>query len=136
MKKILPFLILASLLTGCVKTEDEKAAPQLAEIEQLYKDGHYQAALDSISSLRHNHPKALKSRHRALQIWQDASLKMSQEDIAHTDSALQATEHELSQTNDLFRRNHLAVRRDSLQARYDALCAIVRKIHKLSGKME
>lgn len=136
MKKLFPILLLTVLLVACSQTEDEKAAPLLSQIETLYKDGRYQQALDSIESLRKNHPRALKSRKRALVVWQDASLKLSQADIAKTDSALQATQLAFSQTNDIGRRNRLAVRRDSLQARYDALCAIVRKIHKLSGKME
>lgn len=136
MKKIIPLILALILVVACGKSEDEKAAPQLARIEKLYQEGHYQAALDSISSLRQSHPKALKSRARALEIWQDASLKMSQEDIGRTDSALQATQQALAVTNDIGQRNRLAVRRDSLQARYDALCAIVRKIHKLSGKMD
>ena len=63
----------------------------MKKIETLYHDGQYQAALNAITQLRAQHPRAIKSRQRALAIWQDASLKMTQQDIGRTDSALQAT---------------------------------------------
>lgn len=131
MKKItLLTLVVMALLTSCQKSEDEKAAPLMNKIYSLYQAGNYQATLNAITQLRSNHPKAVESREKALKIWQDASLKMAQADIGRTDSALQATIAQYDAEKDLYKKNMLRVKRDSLQVRYDALCGTVRVIHK------
>ncbi len=131
MKKItLLTIAAAALLTSCQKSEDQKAAPLMNKIDSLYKAGNYQATLNAITQLRANHPKAIESREKAIKIWQDASLKMTQADIARTDSALQATIAQYGTEKDLYKKNMLGVKRDSLQVRYDALCGTVRVIHK------
>ena len=71
-KYILAIIVLASCF-ACQPTEDEKAAPLMKKIETLYHDGQYQAALNAITQLRAQHPRAIKSRQRALVIWQDAT---------------------------------------------------------------
>lgn len=118
------------LMASCQKTEDEKAASLMNKIDSLYKAGNYQATLNAITRLRANHPKAVESREKALKIWQDASLKMTRAEIGRTDSALQATIAQYGAEKDLYRKNMLRVKRDSLQVRYDALCGTVRVIHK------
>lgn len=117
-------------LAACRQSEDEKAAPAMRRIDSLYKARDYRATLNAITQLRANHPKAVESRERALKIWQEASLNMTQEDIGRTDSALQATIKEFNAEQNIGRRNRLGVKRDSLQVRYDALCGTVRVIHK------
>lgn len=131
MKKItLLSLAVMALLASCQKSEDEKAAPLMNKIDSLYNAGNYQATLNAITQLRSNHPKAVESREKALKIWQAASLKMAQTDIGRTDSALQATIAQYDAEKDLYKKNMLRVKRDSLQVRYDALCGTVRVIHK------
>lgn len=131
MKKItLLSLVAIALLSSCQKSEDEKAAPLMNKIDSLYNAGNYQATLNAITQLRADHPKAIESRKKALKTWQDASLKMAQADIARTDSALQATTAQLAAEKNLYKKNMLGVKRDSLQVRYDALCGTVRVIHK------
>lgn len=131
MRKILFFLISTMFcLAACRQSEDEKAAPAMRRIDSLYKARDYRATLNAITQLRANHPKAVESRERALKIWQEASLNMTQEDIGRTDSALQATIKEFNAEQNIGRRNRLGVKRDSLQVRYDALCGTVRVIHK------
>ncbi|MBO4486061.1 MAG: hypothetical protein J5734_02870 [Prevotella sp.] len=119
--------------TGCEQKKDEGAATMLTEIEQLYEQGNYKAALDSIVLLRARFPKALAERQRALRIWQEASLKQAQEDIALTDSALQAVTAQMQAETRIYERNMLGVKKDSLQVRYEALIGEVRIIRK---KME
>ncbi len=133
--KNLPILILALLLAGCAKTDDEKAAPLLAKINALYKSGNYRETLDSIVALRERYPKAVESRREALKVWQEASLKMAQDDVAHTDVLLQQTTREWQNETDLRRKNQLKVRVDSLQARYEAMCGVVKMI-RLRQKTE
>ena len=101
----------------------------LAQIDSLYNKGNYSAALDSITQLRERFPKAVEARKHALKVWQDASLKMAQDDVAKTDILLQETESQLQTETDRYRRNMLGVRRDSLKARYEAMCGVVRMIH-------
>lgn len=131
MKKITLLAMAAlALLVSCQQTEDEKAAPLMSKIDSLYEAGNYQATLNAITRLRANHPKAIECREKALKIWQDASLKMTQNDVGRTDSALQATIAQYAMEKDLYKKNMLRVKRDSLQVRYDALCGTVRVIHK------
>ena len=126
-------LVLAFAACTQRTTEDDKAAQLLEKIETLNREGAYAAALDSITSLRQQFPRAVNARRRALEIWQEASLKMTQDDIGRTDSALQAVTRQMEAETNIYKRNMLGVKRDSLQARYEGLIGTVRVIHK---KME
>lgn len=117
------------LFTACAKTDDEKAQDLLAQIGQLYAKGKYKETLDSITVLRDRFPMALESRRKALAIWQKASLAMAQKDVANTDIRLQEVTQQIEETTDRLARNMLLVKRDSLQARYEAMCGVVRMIH-------
>ncbi len=120
---------LALLATSCTPTEEEKAAPLLAEINSLYEKGEYRVTLDSITSLRERFPKAVEARRKTLAIWQEASLKMAQADVAKTDILLQEAIGQLGNETDLYKKNKLRVRCDSLRARYEAMCGVVKMIH-------
>lgn len=135
MKKVMLTIALVLAFVACTQrtTEDDKAAQLLEKIEKLNREGAYAAALDSITSLRKQFPRAVKARRRALEIWQEASLKMTQDDIGRTDSALQAVTRLMKAETNIYKRNMLGVKRDSLQARYEGLIGTVRVIHK---KME
>ena len=122
--------VAAVTLLSCGPTESDKAAALVAQIEQLYADGKYQTVLDSITSLRQRYPKEVEARRQVLPIWQDASLRIAQADIARTDSALQATIAEMEAAKTIRERNFIGIRRDSLQVRYDVLVGTVRVIHR------
>lgn len=122
--------VAAVTLLSCGLTESDNAAALVAQIEQLYADGKYQTVLDSITSLRQRYPKEVEARRRVLPIWQDASLRIAQADIARTDSALQATIAEMEAAKTIRERNFIGIRRDSLQVRYDVLVGTVRVIHR------
>lgn len=124
------FAALIIALTSCQKQADDGAARMLAEIEKRYEQGQYRTVLDSIEALRAKYPKATDERRRALRLWQEASLKMAQEDIAVTDSLLQATIAQMNAETRIYERNMLGVKKDSLQARYEALIGVVRMIWK------
>ena len=132
MKRIFLLIVaVVGLLTACQQNTDNSEALQLlAEIEELYEKGQYRTALDSIESLRMRFPKSVEARRRALRLWQEASLKMAQQDIAVTDSALQATSAQMQAEQRIYERNMLGVKKDSLQARYEALIGVVRMIRK------
>lgn len=122
--------VAAVMLLSCGPTESDNAAALVAQIEQLYADGKYQTVLDSITSLRQRYPREVEARRRVLPIWQDASLRIAQADIARTDSALQATIAEMEAAKTIRERNFIGIRRDSLQVRYDVLVGTVRVIHR------
>ena len=122
-------LMAVLLLAACAQSEEEKAQACLSAIDSLYAQGKYRETLDSVTSLRERFPKAIEARRHALKVWQDASLKMAQAEVAQTDILLQQTIAQIPSAGSLYQRNRLLVRRDSLQARYDAMCGVVRMIH-------
>lgn len=132
MKRTFFFIVTALVvLTACQqKNENDEANALLAEIETLYETGQYRTALDSIESLRRRFPTSVEARRKGLRLWQEASLKMAQADIALTDSALQATTAQMQAEQRIYERNMLGVKKDSLQARYEALIGVVRMIRK------
>ena len=115
--------MVGTALVACAPTEDEKAQPTLDNIEKLYAEGKYAATLDSITSLRERFPMAVEARKKALKIWQDASLKMAETDIK-LQEAIRMAENE----TDRLKHALLGAKRDSLQARYEAMCGVVRMI--------
>lgn len=120
--------MVGTALVACAPTEDEKAQPTLDNIEKLYAEGKYAATLDSITSLRERFPMAVEARKKTLKIWQDASLKMAQKDVAETDIKLQEAIRMAENETDRLKRGLLGAKRDSLQARYEAMCGVVRMI--------
>lgn len=120
--------MVGTALVACAPTEDEKAQPTLDNIEKLYAEGKYAATLDSITSLRERFPMAVEARKKVLKIWQDASLKMAQKDVADTDIKLQEAISMAENETDRLKRALLGAKRDSLQARYEAMCGVVRMI--------
>lgn len=128
MKKFTLITLVALALASCAKTDNDMAQKMLARINSLYESGNYRAALDSITVLRDRYPSAIEARKAALVVWQNASLKMAQADVAQTDILLQQTIAKIASTTDRYERNLLGVKRDSLQARYDAMCGVVKMI--------
>ncbi len=123
-------IVAMALLTSasCGNKEEDKAQSLYSEIENLYQAGNYQATLDSIKVLREKYPKAIELRKKSLTLWQDANIKLAQQDIAVTDSALQVVIAQMNATTDIATRNKLRLKRDSLQVRYDTQCAVVRAV--------
>ena len=115
-------------LASCGNKEEDKAQSLYSDIENLYPAGNYQAALDSIKVLREKYPKAIELRKKSLTLWQDANIKLAQQDIAVTDSALQVVIAQMNAATDIATRNKLRLKRDSLQVRYDTQCAVVRAV--------
>ena len=128
MKKFTLITLVALALASCAKTDDDMAQKMLTRINSLYESGNYRATLDSITVLRDRNPAAIEARKAALVVWQNASLKMAQADVAQTDILLQQTIAKIASTTDRYERNMLGVKRDSLQARYDAMCGVVKMI--------
>lgn len=120
--------LVALTLTSCAQSDEEKAEAMLVGIQSLYDNGKYRETLDSITAMRDRYPTAIEARKTALVIWQNASLRMAQADVAQTDVLLQQTIAQIDTTTDRYQRNMLGVKRDSLQARYEAMCGVVKMI--------
>ena len=144
-KHTLAIIMAACALAACGGKAESEAGRLLEKAAAEFENKQYDRALLTIDSMRHAYPNAIEARKQALKLYQDISLRQAQDDLARTDSALQAvkaryavlkdsvekkrasltaTEEELSELN-LTR-----VRRDSLQVRFDTQCAKIKYIHK------
>lgn len=128
MKQLMLITLVALTLTSCAQSDEEKAEAMLVGIQSLYDNGKYRETLDSITAMRDRYPTAIEARKTALVICQNASLRMAQADVAQTDVLLQQTIAQIDTTTDRYQRNMLGVKRDSLQARYEAMCGVVKMI--------
>ena len=133
------------MLSACGDSQQKAAEQMLDRASQLFEQQQYDRALIVIDSLRKTYPTAIDTRKQALALQQNIELKRSQEELAVLDSALQAVKHDYEQqkqqvdaakaelratAEELTLLTKTRVRRDSLQTRFDALCAKIRYIHK------
>ena len=143
--KHLVWILLAAMLVAC-SDEKQKAAEQMLQKASLqFEQRQYDRALITIDSLRKVYPGAIETRKQALILQQNIELKRSQEEPAIVDSLLQVVKsdyetlklkvekdkQELRATpEELTMLTKTRVRRDSLQTRFEVLCAKIRYIHK------
>lgn len=127
MRKTIVIALLA-ILCACSSDSEEGAEILVRQIDSLYAAKNYPQTLDSIESLRLRFPKNVEGRRHALDIWQKASLDLARQQVGRTDSALQVTQQQLNAAKSIYERNKLTFMRDSLQNRYNVLCAQVRYI--------
>lgn len=145
MRILLWLTVVLLFLAACEDGEKKAAVALLNQAERQFESKDYQAALNSIDSLRHLYPTAIEERKRALRLKQEISLRQAQDDLALTDSALQIViatyeyQRELVERKkaalcvtkeELDRLNQARTKRDSLQVRFDVQCAKIRYIHK------
>ncbi len=144
MKQIL-WIMLAAMLVACSNDTQKEAETLLNQTEELFELKQYDQALTVLDSLRKVYPNSVDTRKKALKLRQSIELKRSQEELALVDSMLQAVSHdyryqqqkvdkdkqELRATaEELTMLTRTRMRRDSLQTRFDVLCAKIRYIHK------
>ena len=137
--------MLAAMLVACSNDTQKEAETLLNQTEELFELKQYDQALTVLDSLRKVYPNSVDTRKKALKLRQSIELKRSQEELALVDSMLQAVSHdyryqqqkvdkdklELRATaEELTMLTRTRMRRDSLQTRFDVLCAKIRYIHK------
>lgn len=137
------FAVLA--MTACDDKGEQAADKMLEQASTQFEKGQYDQALHTIDSLRKAYPKAIDTRKKALELYQNIALKQAQDDLASTDTILQRVEAEyetmkaevekakaeLKATPDAL--NALTMKRmerDSLKVRFDMQCAKIKYIHK------
>ncbi|MCR5642772.1 MAG: hypothetical protein K6G32_05470 [Prevotella sp.] len=142
------WILLIAGITACGNSKQNEATELLEKAGKEFEQGRYDRALITIDSLRKVYPNAIETRRQALKLYQDIELKRSQEELALVDSALQAVKHDydyqrakvekdkeqLTATpEELTMLTKTRVKRDSLQTRFNVLCAKIRYIHKKQG---
>lgn len=143
--KHLIWILLAAMLVACSDEKQKAAEQMLQKAGQQFEQKQYDRALITIDSLRKVYPGAIETRKQALMLQQNIELKRSQEELAVVDSLLQVVKNdyetlklkvekdkqELRATpEELTMLTKTRVRRDSLQTRFEVLCAKIRYIHK------
>lgn len=138
-------LVIAVIMAACGENPRKEAELMLNQAERQFGRQQYDRALITIDSIRELFPTQVDVREKALRLQQDIALKHSQEELAIVDSALQATKQEYEQKDQQANRDKalltatpkqlteltkLRLHRDSLQTRFDLLCAKIRYIHK------
>lgn len=126
-------------------SDEEKANKLLDDAKQQVETGEYSKALVTIDSLRKTYPNDVEARKQALTLYQEASLKMAQQDLAQTDSLIAIVNEEYNQLKAKFDQdrtelkatleetqqlNLTKARLDSLKVRFDMQCAKIKYIHK------
>ena len=139
------WILLAAMLVACSDDKQKAAEQMLQKAGQQFEQKQYDRALITIDSLRKVYPGAIETRKQALILQQNIELKRSQEELAIVDSLLQVVKsdyetlklkvekdkQELRATpEELTMLTKTRVRRDSLQTRFEVLCAKIRYIHK------
>ncbi len=138
--------LMASSLVSCGDMMAKREAERLLDLaNEEFDRGEYDAALATIDSLRKVCPTAIETRRQALSLQQAVALKQAQEDLAQTDSLLQAVTNDynyqkqkvdkeraaLKASPEMLKRLTLTqLRRDSLKMRFDLLCSKIKYIHK------
>ena len=148
MKKclILQIMVGTMLTVSCGGSDAQQAAENMLEqAEKYFSEGSYDRAKIAIDSLRKEYPGAVETRKKALKLFQNISLKEAQEDLAVTDSALQAVTLDYKYIKDKVDRDKAELRAtaeeletltrtkmklDSLKVRFDMQCAKIKYIHK------
>ena len=134
------------LTVSCGGSDAQQAAENMLEqAEKYFSEGSYDRAKIAIDSLRKVYPGAVETRKKALKLFQNISLKEAQEDLAVTDSALQAVTLDYKYIKDKLNRDKAELRAtaeeletltrtkmklDSLKVRFDMQCAKIKYIHK------
>ncbi len=140
------------MLWSCGGNEAQKQAEEMLEKAGVcFEQGQYDEALTVIDSLRKIFPSAIDTRKKALELYQDIELKKTQQELAVTDSLLQAVNHDYAYQQEKVERDKAALRatpeeltmltltrmkRDSLRTQTEVLGAKIRYIHKKQKEMK
>lgn len=139
------YIALAATLAGCGEKQDRELKALVTEMRESYAEGRDSACLAAIDTLRAKFPKAIAERKEALKLYQEASLRIAQKQLAYVDSALEAEKHifrtmeksvaahkekGIATAEELTALTRKRMLRDSLQTQFDVLCAKIKYIHK------
>jgi len=138
-------VVISFAFSSCKDEKAEALEQLMTEIRTDFEAERDSQCLVGIDSLRARFPKAIKERKEALELYQKASLRIAQRDLAATDIALEEAKvrfNEMQQDVNAHKAAGIAtakeltdltcqrMHRDSLQVHFDMLCAKIKYIHK------
>ena len=154
MKYITIIMLLILGLSSCETQEqkDKKALLLLmTQIRDDYDEGRDSSCLANIDTLRSRYPKAVKERKECLTLFQKASLRKAQKELEAVDKDLldESARYEkmkqdveakkaagIATAEELTALTRKRMHRDSLQTKFDVLCAEIKYIHKRQKQNE
>ena len=132
-------------LSACGNSAKEEALNLLGEAREHFEQGDLDAARKDIDSLRHTYSNIVEARKGALKLHQEIELKAAQDELASTDSLLQAANQELealqaqvdehkralkATPEELTLLTRTRMKRDSIRTQSEALGMKIRYIHQ------
>lgn len=145
MKHQILFFVAALMLAACGDNAKQEAQKLLMEAQTHFEQGDLDAASKDIDSLRKTYPTIVEARKGALKLHQDIELKAAQDEMARTDSLLQAANQELealqaqvdehkkalkATPEELTLLTRTRMKRDSIRTQFETLGMKIRYIHQ------
>lgn len=145
MKHLILFIVAALMLAACGDNAKQEAQKLLMEAQVHFEQGDLDAASKDIDSLRKTYPTIVEARKGALKLHQDIELKAAQDEMARTDSLLQAANQELealqaqvdehkkalkATPEELTLLTRTRMKRDSIRTQFETLGMKIRYIHQ------
>ena len=145
MKHLILFIVAALMLAACGDNAKQEAQKLLMEAQDHFEQGDLDAARKDIDSLRKTYPTIVEARKGALKLHQDIELKAAQDEMARTDSLLQAANQELealqaqvdehkkvlkATPEELTLLTRTRMKRDSIRTQFETLGMKIRYIHQ------
>ena len=145
MKHQILFFVAALMLAACGDNAKQEAQKLLMEAQTHFEQGDLDAARKDIDSLRKTYPTIVEARKGALKLHQDIELKAAQDEMARTDSLLQAANQELealqaqvdehkkalkATPEELTLLTRTRMKRDSIRTQFETLGMKIRYIHQ------
>lgn len=145
MKHQILFFVAALMLAACGDNAKQEAQKLLMEAQVHFEQGNLDAARKVIDSLRKTYPTIVEARKGALKLHQDIELKAAQDEMARTDSLLQAANQELealqaqvdehkkalkATPEELTLLTRTRMKRDSIRTQFETLGMKIRYIHQ------
>ena len=145
MKHQILFFVAALMLAACGDNAKQEAQKLLMEAQAHFEQGNLDAASKDIDSLRKTYPTIVEARKGALKLHQDIELKAAQDEMARTDSLLQAANQELESLQaqvdehkkalkatpeELTLLTRTRMKRDSIRTQFETLGMKIRYIHQ------
>ena len=145
MKHQILFFVAALMLAACGDNAKQEAQKLLMEAQTHFEQGDLDAASKDIDSLRKTYPTIVEARKGALKLHQEIELKAAQDEMARTDSLLQAANQELealqaqvdehkkalkATPEELTLLTRTRMKRDSSRTQFETLGMKIRYIHQ------
>ena len=90
MKKLLPLLVLSTVIISCGENIEEKAGKHLDNAKEAFSEGNFNLAKQEIDSIKILYPKAIETRRQGLKLMQQVEEAEQLRTIEYEDSMIAA----------------------------------------------